>query len=239
MHSIYRFIIVAGMLFLFTGIWCFSAIAMVPKTMSYQGYLTDAARTPVSGNCSMTFRFYNVVDGGSPLWSETQPAVELVKGIYQVTLGSLSPLNAPFDQPYYLGVAVGDEAEMTPRRLLTSVGTSLRAAIADSVADGGVTTAALAPTAQADLDNRYAPASFSQATTSQIAMLRWDQAKPGATFAVGSYPRSPAFDGTNIWVPNYGIIPSVKFGPVTAFIMAPTLPATPRPPWLLTGRISG
>ena len=93
---------------------------------------------------------------------------------------------------------------MTPRRLLTSVGTSLRAAIADSVADGGVTTAALAPTAQADLDNRYAPASFSQATTSQIAMLRWDQAKPGATFAVGSYPRSPAFDGTNIWVPNYG-----------------------------------
>ena len=114
MHSIYRFIIVAGMLFLFTGIWCFSAIAAVPKTMSYQGYLTDVAGTPVSGSRSMTFRLYNVADGGSPLWSETQPAVELVNGIYQVTLGSLSPLNAPFDQPYYLGVAVGDEAGDDP-----------------------------------------------------------------------------------------------------------------------------
>lgn len=204
MNSIGRFIIVVGLVFSVCGIMGFTASAAVPKTMSYQGYLTDTVGTPISGNRSMTFRLYDVASNGSPLWTETQPSVALTNGIYQVNLGSVTPLNLPFDQPYYLGITVATDPEMTPRQPLASVGTSLRTAIADNVAAGSISLTALAPAAQADLDNRYAPASFSQATAGQIATLRWDQAKPGATFAVGSYPRSPAFDGANIWVPNYG-----------------------------------
>lgn len=204
MNSIGRFIIVVGLVFSVSGIMGFTASAAVPKTMSYQGYLTDTVGTPISGNRSMTFRLYDVASNGSPLWTETQPSVALTNGIYQVNLGSVTPLNLPFDQPYYLGITVATDPEMTPRQPLASVGTSLRTAIADNVAAGSISLTALAPAAQADLDNRYAPASFSQATAGQIATLRWDQAKPGATFAVGSYPRSPAFDGANIWVPNYG-----------------------------------
>lgn len=189
-----------------TALRCLASdvLAAVPKTMSYQGYLTDAVGVPISGSRSMVFGLYDASSGGTALWTETQPTVALANGIYQVTLGSVTPLNLPFDQPYYLGVAVGTDPELTPRQLLTSVGTSLRAAVADSVAAGSITTAALAPAAQADFDNRYAPASFSQASAGQIATLRWDLAKPGATFAVGSYPRAPAYDGTNVWVPNYG-----------------------------------
>ncbi len=204
MNSIGRFIVVVGLVFSVSGIMGFTASAAVPKIMSYQGYLTDTVGTPISGNRSMTFRLYDVASNGSPLWTETQPSVALTNGIYQVNLGSVTPLNLPFDQPYYLGITVATDPEMTPRQPLASVGTSLRTAIADNVAAGSISLTALAPAAQADLDNRYAPASFSQATAGQIATLRWDQAKPGATFAVGSYPRSPAFDGANIWVPNYG-----------------------------------
>lgn len=94
--------------------------ADAPKTLNYQGYLTDTAGTPISGSRSITFRLYAVASGGTALWSETLPTVSLTNGIYQVVLGAATPLTLQFDVPYYLGVAVGTDPELTPRQPLTS-----------------------------------------------------------------------------------------------------------------------
>lgn len=93
--------------------------ADAPKTLNYQGYLTDGAGAPITGTKAMVFSLYAVPSGGSPLWSESQGSVAVTNGMYQVTLGLVTPLNLAFDQSYYLGLAVGGEPEMTPRQPLT------------------------------------------------------------------------------------------------------------------------
>ena len=110
-----------------------NAFADAPKIVNYQGYLTDAAGAPVSGANSMVFNLYNSSVGGVLLWSETQAAVTVTNGIYQVNLGSVTPFNLSFDQPYYLGVAVGADPEMTPRQAFTGTPYALGLAPGSSV----------------------------------------------------------------------------------------------------------
>ena len=98
------------------------ANASIPYTINYQGYLTDAMGSPVNGTVSMTFSLYTVASGGTALWTEPQNVI-VSGGIYSVILGSVSTLTPlAFDVPYWLGVRVGSDAEMTPRVQLTSVG---------------------------------------------------------------------------------------------------------------------
>ncbi|MGB9774825.1 MAG: hypothetical protein ACPL4I_12575, partial [Bacteroidota bacterium] len=109
------------------------SLAQVPKTISYQGVLTDASGTVVpDGNYNLTFKLYDVATGGAPLWTEVQ-SVAVSKGIFNAVLGSVAPLNLPFDRLYYLGVTVGAGAELTPRIRLTSTAYSFRAANTDSI----------------------------------------------------------------------------------------------------------
>ncbi len=104
------------------------ALGQIPKTMSYQGVLTDASGAPVpEGDYSLTFKLYEVASGGSALWSETQ-TVAVSEGIFNVILGSISPLNLAFDKPYWLGLAVAPGAELTPRTPLASAPYSLNPA---------------------------------------------------------------------------------------------------------------
>jgi hypothetical protein len=109
------------------------SLAQVPKTISYQGILTDASGTVVpDGNYNLTFRLYDLATGGTALWAEGQ-LVAVSKGIFNVILGSVAPLNLPFDKPYYLGVTVGAGTELSPRIPLTSSGYSFRAANTDNI----------------------------------------------------------------------------------------------------------
>jgi hypothetical protein len=96
--------------------------AAIPYTINYQGYLTNSTGAPVDGTVSMTFSLYTAAAGGTALWTETQN-VDVSGGIYSVILGSLSTLTPlAFDVPYWLGVRMASDAEMTPRVQLTSVG---------------------------------------------------------------------------------------------------------------------
>ena len=96
------------------------AAAEVPSTLSYQGVLADASGVAVAdGPYSITFKLYNVVAGGTELWSEVQ-VVQVSKGIFSAVLGSVQPLTLPFDIPYWLGLSVAGGAELTPRTELTS-----------------------------------------------------------------------------------------------------------------------
>jgi hypothetical protein len=108
--------------------------AEIPNKINYQGYLTSAAGSPVNGIVAMVFSFYTVSTGGSPIWTETQN-VTVSSGVYNVNLGDVNPITTslPFGLPYYLGVRVGTDSEMTPRIPLTSVGYAFRAHFANYV----------------------------------------------------------------------------------------------------------
>ena len=127
------------------------AWGQIPPTISYQGVLTDTDGAGIpDGAYSLTFNLYNAVAGGSSLWSETQ-AVPVEQGIFNVILGAVNPLNLPFDKPAWLGVTVGDGAELTPRIELTASPYSLNTrSIPDNIvgsaklADGAVTSGKIA-----------------------------------------------------------------------------------------------
>lgn len=108
----------------------------VPQQINYQGYLEDSDGVPIDDTVDIEFSLYNVETEGTVLWTETQ-SVDVIGGIFSVTLGDVTPIDLAFDTQYYLGVKVGADDEMTPRQPLTSVGYAMRA---DSVSDRGITS---------------------------------------------------------------------------------------------------
>lgn len=113
----------------FAGLLVIASIlarADVPMRINYQGYLATSGGQPVSASLQMTFGLYAASSGGAALWSETQ-TVPVANGIYNVSLGTVTPITLAFDAPYFLGVAVGADAEMTPRQPLASVPYAIRA----------------------------------------------------------------------------------------------------------------
>jgi hypothetical protein len=110
-------------------------IGQVPDRMSYQGMLTGSEGEPVEdGMYEMHFKLYNGTNPSTELWSETQ-TISVVDGIFNAILGTETPIELPFDEQYYLGIAVGDEPELSPRIALTSSAYSFRAG---SIDDGQV-----------------------------------------------------------------------------------------------------
>ena len=118
------------------------AQAQIPQTVSYQGVLTDASGNLVSdGAYDLTFKLYTVAIGGSPIWTETQASVPVMKGAFSVMLGSVTTLTPAFDQQYFLGIAVNGGAELTPRVALASSPYALEA---KTVADSAIVGAKIA-----------------------------------------------------------------------------------------------
>ena len=96
------------------------ATAQIPKTLNYQGVLTDGSEVAVpDGSYSLTFAIYDVSTEGSALWTETQP-VMVNKGIFSVILGVVTPLDLDFDDTYYLGISIEGGDELLPRIMLTA-----------------------------------------------------------------------------------------------------------------------
>ena len=90
-------------------------------TLSMQGTIRNSTGSAVpDGTYSLTFKLYTVESGGTAVWTETQNEVRVVGGVYSALLGSTTPLNAAFNVPYYVGVAVDGGAELIPRFRLTS-----------------------------------------------------------------------------------------------------------------------
>ena len=110
--------------------------ALPPTTVNYQGYLTDDAGAPITSppDVNLTFRLYTTSSGGSMIWGETQ-TVTINQGLFNVELGSITPLNLPadFNTPLYLGIEVGSDGEMSPRRPITLTGYSIKAMDADTL----------------------------------------------------------------------------------------------------------
>jgi hypothetical protein len=114
--------------------------AAMPTTINYQGFLTSATGTPAKGPLSMTFSLYSSNPArNNPVWSETQPAVAVTNGIYSVQLGSVAPITAPFDAPYWMGIRIGSDPELTPLQPLNSTGYAFRSKTVDiNCPDGAI-----------------------------------------------------------------------------------------------------
>lgn len=99
--------------------------AELPQKMSYQGVLTDNDGNPVAnGSYTVGFSIHNnpgdrAVRERNQLWSETQ-TITVNNGQFRAILGSVTPLNLPFDEPYWLAITVNGNT-MTPYSELTSV----------------------------------------------------------------------------------------------------------------------
>jgi hypothetical protein len=92
--------------------------AQTPDTLSFQGRITDDGGNPLNGTVSLTFKLYK---GGIEIWTETQPSVTVVDGIFDVNLGSTTTLSdIAFDERVELGISVGGDPEISPRTPLTT-----------------------------------------------------------------------------------------------------------------------
>ncbi len=109
------------------SLFIISLAGALPHEMNYQGYLTDSNEIPLDGDYLMSFALYDVQEGGSSVWAESQ-TVNIENGIYNVILGQPSNELAPalFQTDLYLGVAVGLDPEMEPRLKLTTTPFSMK-----------------------------------------------------------------------------------------------------------------
>ena len=132
-----------------------TAFADVPPMINYQGKLLTPAGAAVADTAYvMQFAIYDAPAGGTQLWSEPPASVQVKKGLFSVLLGSVNNLGPNlFSAPNrFLGIKVGADAEMTPRQQIVSsafafkaatadmASTAVNALIANTVADGAITT---------------------------------------------------------------------------------------------------
>jgi parallel beta-helix repeat protein len=99
----------------------------------YQGKLTNLSGAGVNDTLSMRFSLFDSETGGDTLWSEVQPSVPIVLGLFDVELGSIATFDLPFDERYWLDISV-DGNSLSPRVPLGISPYAFRAKIADSVA---------------------------------------------------------------------------------------------------------
>lgn len=87
--------------------------------ISIQGILKDDSGAAIDdGDQSVTFRLYDVEEGGTPIWEEAA-TIEVRGGIYSHLLGSSTTLTADlFGNTVYLAIVVNNR-ETTPRTELT------------------------------------------------------------------------------------------------------------------------
>ncbi len=105
----------------------------IPKRISYQGVFTTSGGAPAAdGSYNISFIIYDASSGGSLLFTENHTDVAVQRGTFKVILGSVTPLNLPFDRTYYLEMTVNSgpgisAAVVFPRSEFTSSPYSLRA----------------------------------------------------------------------------------------------------------------
>src|SRR6266542_804766 len=98
-------------------------VSAIPQMINYQGRLSDVTGNVLTGVYSMTFNLYDQAANGRSLWNETQQ-VNVTNGLFNALLGSnvTIPADAFQNPALYLGVRIGSDMEMMPRRQVMSGG---------------------------------------------------------------------------------------------------------------------
>lgn len=108
--------------------------AQVPRTINYQGLLTENGSPVADGLYKLTFELHTTPDNGIIVWTEMHEEVPVTGGVFNVMLGSVTPLDVPFDEFYALAISINDGDRLQPFTPLTSAPYSL--GIVDSVVTG-------------------------------------------------------------------------------------------------------
>jgi len=101
--------------------WFSASTASVPNKLT-MGRL-DEGSSLADGNYAMVFNVYSVASGGSTLYTESHTSankVEVNNGFFKTTLGDLTALTLDFDVPYWLGITIESDSEVSPRIALNS-----------------------------------------------------------------------------------------------------------------------
>lgn len=109
------------------------SFAQVPQMINYQGKITKPSGVLVDTTTTMVFSIYADSIGGTSLWTETQSSVKVEYGVFSVLLGSVAPIpDSVFSaSTRYLGIKIGNDAEMMPRKAIVSVAYAYRSSQAD------------------------------------------------------------------------------------------------------------
>lgn len=107
-------------------ILCTTIAYSQPSTITYQGVLTDNSGALITGTPNITFALYSASTGGVAVWSETQSAVSVTNGLFQVELNSVNQnwSNANFFGSMWLEITVGTTV-LSPRIAFTAGGYAL------------------------------------------------------------------------------------------------------------------
>jgi hypothetical protein len=104
------------------------------STISYQGVLAKDGVAVPDGDYTITVTLYRDGLGASNLWSGTY-TVHTSNGVFNILLGSGDyplPASAQLDGPLFLGVKIGEGAELPLTQLSSAIS-------AMNVADGSIT----------------------------------------------------------------------------------------------------
>ncbi len=103
-----------------------AAAASVPQVINFQGRLTDNVNNPISANKTFIFKFYDSPAGGTQLpaaspWTETQANIPVTNGVFNVQIGSVTPIPYTVFQTtnVYMEITVGGET-LSPRETLVT-----------------------------------------------------------------------------------------------------------------------
>ena len=112
-----------------------TVVQALPNELVQEGLLLDALRQPYDGEYTLRVKLYDVPVDGQPIFEEIHDAVPVVNGYYAVVVGSEVPLPADIFQKenVYLGLSVGDGAELSPRTPLRKVPAAFYANTANDV----------------------------------------------------------------------------------------------------------
>jgi len=100
--------------------------AAPPRTVAFQGKLTDAQNSPITATTSLRFGIYNdaIATGSALLWQEVQTVTPDHNGFFSVTLGRTNPIPATvfLENPeLYIGITIGTNSELQPRQQIATV----------------------------------------------------------------------------------------------------------------------
>ena len=110
-----------GLFVIIIALFSFSQSYSGQGSLSYKGVLTDQNGVYINGTVNITLRIYNSPTGGTSLWKEVHN-VQVHNGVFNVVLGDIKPLDYTLflQEPLYIGVQIGVDSEMTPRKQITS-----------------------------------------------------------------------------------------------------------------------
>ncbi|MBN2542544.1 tail fiber domain-containing protein [bacterium] len=125
------FVFVANFILLIAN--CSLLNAAVPRLIPYQGKLTNTSGVGIDGTRNIQFSIFPAATGGGSLWSETHWSIPVTNGLFDVVLGSATPLNLDFSgAQYWLQISVNGDA-LYPRQRISAEIFAIRAMYADSV----------------------------------------------------------------------------------------------------------